>query len=402
MASLNTWFYMRDGFNTFRLDPYRHFQFLFGQQDRDRRDHMLASIEEASLALEGHKGVVFGDFGRGKTHQCKNITFETKVRHLPVFPVYVKCTEYKVKEPFASLFKELVLALPTETIHNMVEEYMHRGLTPLAEVTGSEDLARVFEKGLASPDLDRVRNCMRWLGGVEKVSIDIGHGLPSSLSVSKDFGGVMRGFVQLFRNVGIDDTPLVLTYLVDEAERIGIVTNPDAYWSWIASLRELTENVGLGIVFYAGVKTQDDIPAHLWTDEIRSRIGMVNYIEFFNPSKDEIRAFLQELFAAFVRKGPVPELHRAAAQEAGVNVDDDTTVPAKLTALLNESGEELETYPFTASAFDRFIESCSDELSDKPRELLIRVQRAATKAIRDNKRLIDVAVVDEIISAGVV
>src|SRR5688572_22658864 len=111
MSSLNDWFFMRRGFNTFRLDPNRHFQFLFGRHDRDRRDHMLESMDEAAMALEGHKGVVFGDFGRGKTHQCKNITFEAANRGLPIHPVYVKCTEYKAKEPFTSLFKEMILAL---------------------------------------------------------------------------------------------------------------------------------------------------------------------------------------------------------------------------------------------------------------------------------------------------
>src|SRR2546428_13188875 len=106
MTSFRDWFFMRKGFDSFRLEPDKHRQLLLGKQDRAQRDPLLANLEEAAYALEGHKSVVYGDFGRGKTHQSKNIMWETQRRQLPIHPVYVKCTEYKSKEPFSSFFKE--------------------------------------------------------------------------------------------------------------------------------------------------------------------------------------------------------------------------------------------------------------------------------------------------------
>src|SRR2546430_5007595 len=107
MTTFHDWFFMRRGFESFRLEPDKHRQLLLGKLDRSQRDHLLDNLEEAALALEGHKSVVYGDFGRGKTHQSKNIMWEIKRRKLPIYPVYFKCTEYKSKEPFSSLFKGL-------------------------------------------------------------------------------------------------------------------------------------------------------------------------------------------------------------------------------------------------------------------------------------------------------
>lgn len=66
--------------------------------------------------------------------------------------------------------------------------------------------------------------------------------------------------------------------------------------------------------------------------------------------------------------------------------------------IVKKAGETLNTYPFTKDALDEFVESCSQaELSNKPREVLMRLQRAATKAIRKNEHLIDSSTVEEII-----
>src|SRR4051794_35649474 len=126
MKTVNEWFFMRNGFDTFRLEPDKHRQLLFGKRDRTQRDHLLDSLEEAGYAFEGHKSVIFGDYGRGKTHQSKNAIWESKQRMLPIYPIYVKCTEYKSKEPFASFFRELILSLPTEDIQGMAETYVRR------------------------------------------------------------------------------------------------------------------------------------------------------------------------------------------------------------------------------------------------------------------------------------
>src|SRR5215204_1610369 len=119
MKTMTDFFFMRDGFETFRLEPEKHNFLLFGKQDRAQRDHLLDLLEEASYSLDGHKSVVIGDFGRGKTHRSKNLKYEIEQRELNLFPIYVKCIEFKAKEPFTSFFKELVLGIPTEHLQRL-------------------------------------------------------------------------------------------------------------------------------------------------------------------------------------------------------------------------------------------------------------------------------------------
>ena len=66
---------MRSGFTTFNLEPKTHSQYLFGERDRRQRDLLLGTLEEAGYSRDGHKAAIFGDYGRGKTHQCFNIMF---------------------------------------------------------------------------------------------------------------------------------------------------------------------------------------------------------------------------------------------------------------------------------------------------------------------------------------
>lgn len=283
----------------------------------------------------------------------------------------------------------------------MAEEYQRRlrngAVAQMREVTDSEDLGTVFEKGLAAPNLELVRKCVRWLGGEDKIDMSaISSALPSRLNVSKEFGGVMKGIVHLFREVGVGVARVPL-FLIDEAERFEQVTHPDTYWTWIAALRELTEINGVGLVFFVGAKTQDNIPAHLIVDEVRTRIGVINYVEFYNPDRTALRDFLLELFATLIGKGPVPSEHRDALSDLGVDISHEA-IPEDLAKITSGDGVTLETFPFTEEALDAFVRSCAEaELANKPREVLIRTQKAATRSMRRGQRLIDISIVDEIV-----
>ena len=113
MRTMTEYFFMRDGFKSFRLEPDKHNYLIFGDRDRVQRDYLLDHLEEASYSLEGYKSVVIGDYGRGKTHQSKNLEYEIKRRGLNLYPLYIKCTEFKSKEQFSAFFRELLLGIPT-------------------------------------------------------------------------------------------------------------------------------------------------------------------------------------------------------------------------------------------------------------------------------------------------
>ena len=396
--TMETWFFMRPGFSTFRLEPDKHRQYLFGQRDRRQRDVLLGPIEEACYSREGHKAAIYGDYGRGKTHQCHNIIYEVRRRQLPLVPVYIKCSAYKSKEPFASLFKEMISKHPSTELQRLAEEYQRRvqrrEAAPLAEVVNHEDIAHVMAKGLAAPAIEQVKNSMRWLGGEPKIEMGaIGSGLQPQLVDSLEFGGVLRGLAHMFLTI---DGRLPL-YLIDEAERIQNVTNTDTYYSWVASLRELTEILNVAMVFLIGAKRRDDLPTIFVLDEIVRRIGVANYIDFTNPGAEDIEEFLGELLQTAIRKGEVPEAMRDAVAREALTAD----VPEELRQIVENDPERLRTFPFEPDAFTEFVKQVSGgEMSSKPSEVLIRVQKAAQRAMRNDKRTISSKLVDEINSEG--
>ena len=395
---METWFFMRPGFSTFRLEPDKHRQFLFGDRDRQQRQILLGALEEACYSREGHKAAVFGDYGRGKTHQCHNIMYEVERQGLPLAPVYIKCSAYKSKEPFASLFKEMILKHPSSELQRIAQDYQRlvqkKEVPPLHDILRHEDIAHVMSTGLAAIAIEPVKNSMRWLGGEAKIEMGlIGTGLQSQLADSLEFGAVLRGLAHMFLTV---DRKVPL-YLVDEAERIQNVTNTDTYYSWLASLRELTEILNVAMVFLIGAKTRDELPTIFVQDEIIRRIGVTNYIEFTNPGSEDIEEFLVELLQTFLKKGEVPEPHRPAVAPGAL----DDSLPEALREIVDGDPEKLRCFPFEPDAFSEFVQQLSGgELSNKPSEVLIRLQKAAQRAMRANKRTISSKIVADINSEG--
>lgn len=395
---MESWFFMRPGFSTFNLEPAKHKQYLFGRRDRRQRDLLLGTLEEAGYSKDGHKATVYGDYGRGKTHQCYNIMFEIQRKGLDLVPIYIKCSAYKSKEPFDSLFREMVSGHTSTELQRVATEYQRRVIAgeaePLMDVVESEDIAFVLSDGLTMVNSKLVKNSMRWLGGEAKVNMQgISDALKPQLTDSRDFGAVMRGLAHML--VTVDG--LVPLYLIDEAERLQNITNPDTYFTWLASLRELTEIHGVGMVFLIGARTRNELPTIFVQDEIMRRIGVSNYIEFTNPSHDELEEFLLELLQTIIKKGAVPLAHQSVVEPAALSAD----VPVELQDVTERNEERLKTFPFDPDAFEEFVKQVTrGDWASKPSEVLSRLQKAAKRAMRFDCKTINAKIVSEIESEG--
>lgn len=396
--ALDKWFFMRPGFNTFRLEPEKHRHLMFGQRDRKLRDLLLGSIEESCFSKEGHKATVYGDYGRGKTHQCHNIIYEIGKRGLPLVPVYIKCPAWKSKEPFHSLFKEMITRHRSDELRRIATEYekmVQAGNAPnLQEVIDFEDIAEVMSKGLTVVNLDEVKKAMRWLGGEAKVEmVTVKPTLQPQLTDSREFGAVLRGIAHMYATVDKQ----VLIYFVDEAERFQNVTNTDAYYTWLASVRELTEILGVALVFQIGAKTRNELPNIFVQEEIVRRIGQSNYLELNNPGQTELRDFIDELSRTMILKGEVPEIHRRVMSAEAVVTD----VPPDLYAIVDQDPAKLNAYPFEPDALDTFINDLTaGGYANKPSEVLVRMQKYALRAMRYDSRLITEKIVQEVNAEG--
>jgi len=396
--SIEKWFFMRPGFNTFRLEPDKHRQFMFSHRDRELRDALLGSIEESCFSREGHKAAVYGDYGRGKTHQCHNIVYEIKRRDLPLIPIYIKCPAWKTKEPFHSLFKEMVSGHRSDDLRRVATEYEKLAqagvVAKLQDVIEFEDIAEVMSKGLTVPNLDEVKKAMRWLGGEPKVNmVTVKPALQPELTDSREFGAVLRGIAHMYAAVD----KRVLLYLIDESERFQNITNTDAYFSWLASLRELTEILGVALVFQIGAKTRDELPTIFMQEEIIRRIGISNYLELNNPGPVELKDFVDELLKTMIKKGEVPEVHRHAMTPAAL----DATIPPDLQSIVDGDVEKLDAYPFEPDALESFVHDLSaGGYANKPSEVLIRLQKYAHRAMRHDSQLITERIVQEVNAEG--
>jgi hypothetical protein len=387
-SSVKDWFFLRPGFESFGLEPDRDSNLLIGERDREHRDWLLRGLEEAQLVGEGFKAVTYGDYGRGKTHQCRNLIYEIEHQKLAILPLYVKCFEFKSKEQFGTLFRNMVERIHSDDLKQTTTDYYHmveRGQAePILDIVESEDIEQGF-RALASPNDEIVRLAMKWLGGMKLAKNDrnqIGSALPEQLTVSRDFAAVAKGLCEIYRQVKGKQ----LAFLLDEVERFGQITHDDTYWSWVASLRALTELADLSLIFFVGAKTRDEIPNMLLWDEVSTRIGTNNFKDLHNPGREELREWIHELFQTLVRKGPVP----AALQEPMGAAAADTSVPQELQDLTGGDADRLKAYPFTPSALDLFVEQCMAEaLANKPREVLKQIQRSAARALTEGERVID-------------
>jgi len=107
----------------------------------------------------------------------------------------------------------------------------------------------------------------------------------------------------------------------------------------------------------------------------------VNYIEFLNPSRDELRAFVKELFSTCIRKGEVLSLiDRLRPQEVL-----DPNIPAELAA--SRRTRRIVSMHFHSSQMRSTIhrDVAAGGSANKPSEVLKRLLKATQRAIRKDR-----------------
>jgi len=78
-----------------------------------------------------------------------------------------------------------------------------------------------------------------------------------------------------------------------------------------------------------------------------------------------------------------------------------SSVPKELQDIVGDDAEKLRTFPFEPEAFSDFVKQLSGgNLSSKPSEILIRLQKAAQRAMRNGRRTITSKIIDDINSEG--
>ncbi len=383
MPLIKDWFFLKADFTSFKISPQKHPQYLFGTEDSNLRDNLLTSLHESTYSQLGYHAIVFGQAGRGKTHLANHLLYQSRKNSLPLEVVYVDCpTIPSPKSPVLTLFSQILRSIPPDTIRRVGPKFFENK-TPAWETRVQDELKSVpiykaLIAGLTAVNPVTIVKMLEWLGGEPWEGITVLDG---------DAPKQITSETQIARNVGAIGQIILLAesrnliFLLDEAERLQTISGGEHYYKWLAGLRELFRRDAVGFLLFIIARNRDDIPVVLLEDEIMSVIGTNNIYPCAPYAQQQAESFLRQLLESVIMRDPLPD---------------------ELKEILANSGEQVETFPFTREAFDRFIEYHSiGENVNIPREIINGLESAARRAISENKRLIDGAVLQQVIQGNI-
>lgn len=381
---LREWFHLKNEFTSFKLDPRLdlHARLLFGDRDRDLRQKLLLLMRECAYGERGFHAIVWGPAGRGKTHLAKNLSLSTREEGLPMETVYVDCpTIRSAKEPLETFFGAVFRSINPRVVKRFVTKFVEEVPNHpewreriLNELNGNQSVYKVICDGLVLPNETMVRSILGWLGGqefnIENISTDAPRQIDDGEAIARNLGALGE---MLLLSEGKN-----LIFLVDEAERLGTIQSGEQYWVWLSALRESFRRPPVGLLLFVIATGEDFIPRILVENEIYSRIGSGNVFSSPPFAMPDAESFLRQLLDGLVQRHPIPPT---------------------LQQVLTDTGEPAESYPFTQSAFEEFIQHHSIGTQEsKPQELLNNLERAAQRAITLNKKLIDHEVLQQVMN----
>jgi hypothetical protein len=377
------YFGMKNGRKSFLIEPDKDPQVLFGADYREHFGDIYNKMEERSYASLGYKAVLWGDFGLGKTHFLKHLLFSIEnpsaanVDAINVYPIYIKLSGLTRKAPFSAFAADLIRSIGSDNLGNIAGSYLNAsGTTQLRQLAATESIATAFEVMGRFPGLAR-QHAIQYLCG-EKLSTEQLRNIETptgrvigQVTKGKEFGSIL----QIIATMVLNSTGKVLTYLVDEAERLRNITDADAYEQWLGCLREITDLNGLGLMLTIGAVDRDQLPGLLLENEIETRISPLGYIRLENLGESNIIDFLRDALQ---------------------RMRDVSTAAA--AANLSLQGTAADIWPFDQSGFDTFIDFCQTAPhANKPREILKALQEVTGRAYREKRPIIDSALVSSVL-----
>jgi hypothetical protein len=381
---MSDWFHLKDGFTCFLIDAERNADCLFGDEDRKLRDDLFQSLKECAYSERGQHGIIWSYAGRGKTHLAHHLVHLAKTSADPdlgIELIYVDCPPIlSAKAPVSSFFTQLLKSIPAATVKRFAQAYLAKAekdpalKTRVHKTLGTDGpIYQAIEEGLTVGIPKAIETRLNWLGGEVENEVASNYGGPKQITSES----------QLARNIGAIGEILQigegksLIFLVDEAERFQTILSGERYAIWLSALRELFRKPPVGLMLFVIAQNRDDVPQILWEQEISSVIGTNNIHELPPFAKQHAESFLRELLAGIIQRNPCPD---------------------SLAQLLKDAGESIDTYPFTADAFEEFVvHHTIGTATAIPREIINTLERCARRAMTLDKKLIDQAVLQQVI-----
>jgi len=363
-----------NGRDSFTIDPIINESdaaFYFGRPDIMKQ--VSTQLTRGFVDPGVPKLVLYGAYGTGKTqalHHVKHNLLTNPPRSLRYSPHIVYLTvEMHSKSDAKDWHFQLLESLSMSKVSQWVESSFSKESDMdefLRSIGPDENFVSAVKNLRGGGDIPLL--AWRWLTGQKLTPGDLQRlTLTRNLgeSGSGDLVGILIGLGRLAQKN--DDT---IVFLMDELESFNFISNADSIQSVHSYLRRLAEpqNSTVGMILSIYTTTRDDMPEVFQRQDVVTRIGNQNYIEIFPlPDVEDVKMFAQEL------------LHHLTDQskaEERIRTESLTT--------------SLETYPFTAEAFDLFCDYASqDPTRSLPRSIIHGINECAISTWDDDSSVIE-------------
>lgn len=353
-------------------------RFYFGRDEISRRIKKQLRISFVEPGVP--KMVVYGSYGSGKTQT---------LYHLKHFLLNEKPEACKQNLRILHLDLEMHSKSDCSDWHLQIMETLGKEITVkwvdslLSQVQNLDsELRTLFRDNNLAEAVKNLRVggdtglfAWRWLCGQRLPAGDL-----ERLHVTRNLGDIGAGdLVNALVGIGrlAERNGEKVIFLMDEAEHFTRVKTGDQSESIHTYLRKLAEpwNSSFGFILSSYALTLDDMAEIVVRADVRTRIGENNFVEIPPlPSIKDVQIFLKELLAELVEQNKAEQ------------------------KIQNESlGVSLETYPFTAEAFNMLCEFASqDPTKALPRNLIKAVNECAISAWDERKPIIEPNIANDI------
>jgi DNA polymerase III delta prime subunit len=378
--NFRNWFSLK-GRDSFTIDPKINpddARFYFGRDEI--KSKLKAQIRRAFVDPGVPKMVIYGSFGSGKTQTLYNLqhylqndppkSLKFKARTVDVV------LEMQSKSDHLDWHLQLMEALGKDTVAKWVDVLF--GKVPnldqhLEGFLNDYNLIQAVKNLRGGGEMPLL--AWRWLSGHKLSPTDL-----QRLQLTRNLGDVGAGdMVNVLVGLGrlAEQNEEKLIFLMDEAEEFNNIRDADALDSVHSYLRKFAEpwNSSVGFIMSAYSLTIDDMPSMMIRQDVRTRIGAINYVEIPPlPTVEDVRAFLSQLLAEFIDQKAAEK----KIQKEGLGVP-------------------LETYPLSAEAFEMVCEYASqDPTKSLPRNIIKTLNECAIAAWDEEKPIVDANTVNEI------
>jgi len=379
-VEFKTWFCLK-GRDSFTIDPKVNpgdAKFYFGREEIKNR--LKAQLRRSFVEPGVPKVVIYGSFGSGKTQTLfylENYLRNERPEACRLNPTTLHLDlEMHSKSDHRGWHLQLAENLGKATVAAWIEKLFSHTQNldvELRSIFDDVNMAEAAKNLRAGGDTGFL--AWRWFCGYELKPAEL-----ERLNVTRSLGDLGAGdMVDALEGLGrlAERNGEKLIFLMDEAEQFRNVKTGDATESLHNYLRKLAEpsNSSVGFIVAAYALTLDEMPELVVRADVRTRIGENNFVEIPPlPTVHDVQVFLKELLRELVdQAGAEKKIH---AESLGVS---------------------LETYPFSADAFDVLCDFTSQQPTKAlPRNIIKAVNECAISAWDEKKPTITAQMVNDI------